>query len=287
MSNPAAITLNNVSLRYGTRAVRALHDVTSTVPADIIVGLVGRNGAGKSSLLRLLTGREPDYRGEAHVYGVSVRDIGRHLGLVHLGGDGWPHTFSYRVDDIANRLAAARPLFDRDRAYDLLVAFQIDPKQVFTKLSRGQQSAAQAALALASRSPLTLLDEPQLAMDAPSRTLLARAIIDEQAEHPRTWVISTHLIDETAPLFERVIVLDSGTITADEDVDVLLTRYRLVQADATQLESLPHLGKIDRLGGRGSAIVPVNAIPSELFGHSQPLSLQTLVGVLPLDEQSS
>ena len=149
-------------------------------------------------------------------------------------------------------------------------------------LSAGKQTAAQASLALASRAPLTLLDEPQTGLDAPSRDLLTRAIIEEQALRPRTWVISTHLIDETAPLFERVLVLDAGRLVTDADVDELLTRWVRVEADPAVLEALPRLGELERLGGRGSAIVAASDVPAGFAGRTHPLTLQALAGVLPL-----
>lgn len=282
MAEPAA-KLESVSLRYGRHV--ALAEVTTSLPQGAIVGLTGRNGAGKSSLLRALVGREPGHTGAIRVGGLPVRRLGRALGLAHLSGDDWPYAADQNLRSMLGALRRTRPGFDAARAAELLEAFGVPLAGFKRNLSRGQFSAAQSALGLATRAPLTLLDEPQLGLDAPSRERLAALIVQEQADWPRTIVISTHLIDETAPLFERLLVLDAGRLVADDDVDVLLGRYLRVQADSATLEILPHLGAIERLGGRASAVVPADAVPRELVDRAHPLTLQALASVLPLDRK--
>ena len=284
MADSPAIALTGLSLTYRSpgRDVAALADLHAIIPAASIVGLVGRNGAGKTTLLRVLAGREPRFTGDAHVHRVPLADLGRTPGLVHLAGAGWPGAGDRRLASLIAGLGRARPHFDRTRALALLEGFGIHPSAHPRRLSAGKQTAAQASLALASRAPLTLLDEPQTGLDAPSRDLLTRAIIEEQALRPRTWVISTHLIDETAPLFERVLVLDAGRLVTDADVDELLTRWVRVEADLATLEALPRLGELERLGGRGSAIVAASDVPAGFAGRTHPLTLQALAGVLPL-----
>ena len=284
MADIPAIALTGLSVTFRSpgRDVTALSDLHATVPADGIVGLIGRNGAGKTTLLRVLAGREPRFTGGAHIHRTPVADIGRTPGLVHLSGAGWPGAPDRSLRALIAGLARVHAHFDRARALELLHRFDVDPTAYPRRLSTGKQTAAMASLALASRAPLTLLDEPQAGLDAPSRDLLTRLIIEEQDLHPRTWVISTHLIDETAPLFERVLVLDDGRLVTDADVDELLTRWVRVEADLATLEALPRLGELERLGSRGSAIVNAGDLPAGFVGRTHPLTLQALAGVLPL-----
>ena len=282
-----AATLTDLTVTYRSpgHEARALAGVTATVPAGSIVGLVGRNGAGKTTLLRVLAGREPRFTGAASAFGVPVGRLGRTPGLVHLAASPWPAAWDRDVASLARSLERVRPTFDRARALDLLARFGVRPDAHPRRLSTGQASAAQAALALASRAPLTLLDEPHAGLDAPTRDLLTRLVIEEQELHPRTWVISTHLVDETAPLFERVLVLDAGRLTADAEVEELLSRWVRVEADAAALEGVPRLGDLERLGGRARAIVPTDAVPAGPAVRTHPLTLQALAGVLPSSSQ--
>lgn len=284
MADTPAVALDALSVTFRSpgRNVRALDAVTTSIPADSIVGLIGRNGAGKTTLLRVLAGREPRVTGAASVFDQPVDRLGRTPGLVHLAGAGWPGGWDQNLASLMRVLARVRPHFDRTRALDLLAQFGVDPAAHPNRLSTGKATAAQASLALASRSPLTLLDEPHAGLDAPSRDLLTRLIIEEQDLHPRTWIVSTHLIDETAPLFERVHILDAGRLATDAGVDELLARWVRVEADLATLERLPRLGDLERLGGRGSAIVPADAVPLGSTVRTHPLTLQALAGVLPL-----
>lgn len=284
MADLTAVTLDGLSVTFrdpGTD-VPALDRITATVPAGAIVGLLGRNGSGKTTLLRVLAGREPRITGSASVFGTPVHALGRTPGLVSWAIGGWPGARDQSLASLLRGLGRANPLLDQERALALMERFGLPLGGSWLKLSGGKLSAARASMTLATRAPLTLLDEPHEAMDAPTRDLLTRLVIEEQELHPRTWIISTHLIDETAPLFERVLVLDAGRLVTDADVDELLTRWVRVEADPAVLEALPRLGELERLGGRGSAIVAASDVPAGFAGRTHPLMLQALAGVLPL-----
>src|SRR5699024_2862090 len=103
--------------------------------------------------------------------------------------------------------ALARPTWDQGYAEELLEAFGIDRRKKAGKLSRGQRSALGATIGLASRAPVTLFDEVHLGMDAPTRRRFYELLIADYAEHPRTIVLSSHLISEVEHLLERVVML--------------------------------------------------------------------------------
>jgi ABC-2 type transport system ATP-binding protein len=91
-------------------------------------------------------------------------------------------------------------------------------------LSRGQKSALGIVVGLASRAPLTMFDESYLGMDAPSRYAFYEELLADYATHPRTIVISTHLIEEVSSLFEEVIIIDEGRLVLHEESDALRGR---------------------------------------------------------------
>lgn len=259
--------LRNISVEYRRLggAVRALSHVSLELPDQGLVGLLGRNGAGKTTLMRVLAGNEPRCTGTLDV-----------TGPVMYAGDRWPHAQDQSLGSLVSHLARVHPGYDKPRAQELLELFGVRPRS--RSLSRGQLSAGLAAIALASRAPVTLLDEPTLGLDAPTRTRLAQAIIEEQADHPRLIVLSTHLIDESAELFERVVVLHEGQVAADDDAEQLRTAHVRVEGPASELDGVATIGPVERLGNHATAIVRRDDAPPHLRAH--PVRLQELATVL-------
>ena len=104
-------------------------------------------------------------------------------------------------------------------------------------LSRGQRSALGVVLGLAARAPLTLLDETYLGMDAAARDTFYRELLADYVAHPRTVILSTHLIGEVADLFERVVIIDRGRLVLHEEADVLRGRGVTVTGPAAAVDA--------------------------------------------------
>lgn len=269
------IGLKNLSVRFGRKL--ALGEVTTTIVSGEVTGLVGRNGAGKTTLLRVAAGRELRYRGSVRIDTMPATTPG----LVYLASDTFAWAADQTIATMAGHAARLHAGFSSNALDDYLTRFGLSPQSRIGSLSRGQASAARCAIALATRAPVTLLDEPQLGMDAPSRELLTGLIVDELAELPRTLVISTHLIDETAPLFQHLLVLDAGRVVVNDEVDALLHRFVHVEGDADVLAGVD-LHDTHQLGGRRSGILDRSraaALPTGI--KATPLQVQQLAGLLP------
>src|SRR5690606_35761981 len=182
-------------------------------------GLLGRNGAGKSTVMRLLTGQDLPTEGDIEVFGGSPyenADVLRRICFIKESQK-YPDVFKAR-----HALKAASLLFpnwDDDFAAELVEEFKLPLNRQVRKLSRGQLSIVGVIIGLAARAPLTLFDEPYLGLDAVARQLFYDRLLADYAEHPRTIVLSTHLIDEVSDLIEHVIVIDSGRILIDDDAE--------------------------------------------------------------------
>ncbi len=113
-----------------------------------------------------------------------------------------------------------------DVAYaDLLLdLFQLSPRSRVTQLSTGMRSALGIVVGLATRAPLTIFDESYLGLDAPSRYAFYDELLTDYAEHPRTLIISTHLIEEVASLFEEVVIIDRGRLVLHQEADAVRDR---------------------------------------------------------------
>jgi ABC-2 type transport system ATP-binding protein len=111
--------------------------------------------------------------------------------------------------------------WDAEFARRLIAEFRVPMNRRIKKLSRGQLSAVGVIVGLASRAPLTFFDEPYLGLDAVARQIFYDRLLEDFGEHPRTVILSTHLIDEVSALLEHVIVIDDGKIIIDENADAL------------------------------------------------------------------
>jgi ABC-2 type transport system ATP-binding protein len=122
-------------------------------------------------------------------------------------------------------LGALRPTWDAEYAQELVERFEIPvTRRSVTKLSRGKKAALACVIGLASRAPLTIFDEAYLGMDAPSRVAFYDELLADYMRHPRTIVISTHLIEEISNLFERVAIIDRGRLVVQGDTDEIRAR---------------------------------------------------------------
>jgi len=223
------VQVHDLTVRYG--AETALDQVSLEIAPGAITGLLGRNGTGKTTLLSVIAAFRRPTSGSVLVDGEDPWENPRvmaGIGLVREGGD-W---LDDRVTSSLDYLEGARPHFDRDLAERLLDTFQIDPCAKRSSLSRGQRSAVSASLGIAVRTELTMLDEVYLGMDAPSRYAFYDALLADYLEHPRTIVLSSHLIDEIDKMFEDVVILRDGTVLLAEGADELRSRGTTVTGPA-------------------------------------------------------
>lgn len=217
------IDLEGVTLRYGD--VSALDGLSLSLAGGKIYGLLGRNGSGKTSLLSVLAAfREPTLGG-VRINGQPVFEnptIMRQIALIRESGDTVEETS--KVSEALRYAAYLRPNWDVDYAARLLNRFEIPVTTKIGDLSRGKRSALGIVLGLAARAPLTMFDETYLGMDAPSRYIFYDELLADYMAHPRTFIISTHLIEEVSRLFEEVIIIDQGRLVVHDDTEALLSR---------------------------------------------------------------
>lgn len=227
---------HDVTLRYG--ATHALDGVTLDLAPGRIHGLLGRNGAGKTTLLSLLASFQRPSSGRVELDGrdpFEDAELMRDTCLLRATGD---LAADARVREVLRLQQAGRPRFDRALADRLLDDFGIDQRARLQKLSRGQQSTVAAVVGLATRAPLTMLDEVHLGMDAPTRQAFTDAMLADFAEHPRTIILSSHLIGEIEHLLETVTILHQGRVLLSEEADELRSQGTTVTGRAEDVEAM-------------------------------------------------
>lgn len=214
-----AISTRGLTRRYG--AVTALDDVTVDIHENMITGLLGRNGAGKTTLMSLITAQDRETEGTVRVFGEAPFERERTLEQMCFLRDNQRYPDDYQLHHAIRAASIFYPNWDQALAEELVELFRIPKKPVIKKFSRGQFSAVGITIGLASRAPITFFDEPYLGLDATARAHFYDVLLRDYNEHPRTVILSTHLIDEMDRLLERVIILDRGRVVQDRDVDEL------------------------------------------------------------------
>jgi ABC-2 type transport system ATP-binding protein len=278
-----AISVAGLTRRY--RDQTALDDVSFTVPGGTITGLLGRNGAGKTTLLRILAGQEFPSAGSAQVLGAPpAENEGVLRRLVFVREDQ-----IYPDIKVGQALRAASwfyPNWDRAVAASLLDEFGVRASKSVKRLSRGQRSALGITIGLAARAEVTLFDEPYAGLDAVARQLFYDRLLADFAEFPRTVLLSTHLIDEAAALFESVLVIDRGRVVLDAAADVLRGAATRVSGPSLAVDALAEgrpVWERRRLGSQASLVMagPLSPDERERARSSgldlDPLSLQQIV----------
>lgn len=236
--------------------------------------------------MQILTGQEFQTSGAVEIFGQAPHENSRVLTDVCFVKESQKYPDDFRV---AHVLATARhllPHWNEELAQTLLEDFDLPLCRKVKKLSRGMTSALGVTVGLASRAPLTLFDEPYLGLDAVARHLFYDRLLADYAEHPRTVVLSTHLIDEVSDLIEHVILIDKGRIVLDEDTDalregaVVVSGLASLVADFTSNKTVLHR---ESLGNHERATVQTTLSDSERDRavddglHFEPLSIQQLV----------
>lgn len=212
-----AIEVRSVTRSYG--GVYALDDVSFGVPQHSIVGLFGRNGAGKTTIMSILAGQDRPSSGRVEVLGHGPFEHEPTLAQISYVRDNQRYPDDYRLHHVLRIAPDFAPNWSTEVAHELVEGFRIPKKTPIKKLSRGQLSSIAIVLGLASRSQITLLDEPYLGLDVTARALFHEVLLREYQRQPRTVVLSTHLIEESESLFDRVVIMDQGRVLMDADRD--------------------------------------------------------------------
>lgn len=286
-----AIETRDLTRVHGS--TRALDNVTLNIRANTITGLLGRNGAGKTTLMSLATAQDRPTSGEVRVLGEAPFERAHVLEQLCFIRDNQRYPDDYKLKHALRAAKTFYPNWSEDLAQELVQLFRIPEKTVVKKYSRGQMSALGIVLGLASRAPVTFFDEPYLGLDATARGYFYDVLLRDYQEHPRTVVLSTHLIDEMDRLLERVVILDQGRVVQDADVDELRGAAYQISGTAGAVDAWS-VGKrvlrTHRVGALATAIIEgaVSAVDRAAAAETRldlgAVTLQELVAAYGVDD---
>ena len=232
------LVCENLTKQYGSKTV--LDHVNLTLESGKIYGLIGRNGAGKTTLLSLMSNQNPISAGTATIDGQRIWENPKALSRLCFSRElnlSAESALSYYTLKAYLRAAETYlPHWDKDMAGRLLELFGLEKKKKLGKLSKGMLSMVTILVAMASKAEFTFLDEPVAGLDVVAREQFYQLLLEEYTETGRTFVLSTHIIEEAADVMEEVIILDRGKILLKENTQELVDRARYVTGLADQVD---------------------------------------------------
>ena len=206
--------LREVTKRYvKTVGVR---DLSLEFPAGEIVGVLGLNGSGKSTMLKLIAGLLFPTKGEITIFGGSPRGNRAHTVFLGETDTLWPWM---TPNDARRFMAGLYPDFDAARFNELLDVLEV-PRRKTKAMSKGERGRLRLVMALARSAKLYLLDEPLAGIDLISREKIMMALVREWRTDAMI-LLSTHEVAEAEGLFERVVYLRDGRLALDARAEQL------------------------------------------------------------------
>jgi len=225
-SVPAAV--ESLTVRYGRATACA--DVSLSVARGAVYALLGRNGAGKSSLVRCLLGQQRPSSGRAMLFGEDVWKARARLmarvGVVPEEPDAPPAMTARQIAGFCRRLY---PSWDQAGVDRRLERFGVPPGVPFGRLSKGEKGEVVLAMALGHGPELLVLDDPTLGLDAVARKDLYEELIGELADRGTTVFLTTHDLSGVEGIATRAGILKDGRLVLDEEMETLKARFRRIR----------------------------------------------------------
>lgn len=282
-------TIKCTDLCKNYRQKKVLDNVNLTIEEGKIYGLIGRNGAGKTTLLSIISAQNPASSGDVTLDGEQIWENEKVLSDIFFSRELSANTMSgannLKVKEYLKYAQCFLKNWDNGYANELLARFGLDKNQSINKLSKGMMSMVTIVVALASKAKFTFLDEPAAGLDVVARNDFYRLLIEEYTQSGRTFVISTHIIDEASDIFEEVIIVNNQKIVLKENTAELLERAYHISGNKEDVDKMltqnPDIEVLDTQNlGRSKGISILTAKNKCLTATEklsvQPMTLQNL-----------
>jgi len=283
--------MNNLSVHFeGVSKVYphfTLDNISLELPTGTIMGLIGANGAGKSTTIRILMGLVHQDQGRVHVLGREMpqQQAAAKLDIGFVSED----MRLYGTATLAWHLKFVRsiyPQWDQPYAETLLRRFDLKPEQKIKGLSHGQRVKAALLLSLARRPRLLVLDEPTTGLDPVARQEVLGELMAVLADEDRTILFSSHNTLDVEQISDQITFIDRGRIIASDDKEIFLDRWRRLRLVLSPEAELPRLPGIVEVSGSGHlpVLVTNNFEPALLSACSDAGATVQAVDPMTLEE---
>ncbi len=219
-----ALETEGLAVAYGR--TRVLDGITLAVPRGSVFALLGRNGSGKTSLLRCLLGQRPAATGRATVLGQDPwrhrRTLMERTGVVPEEPGAFPEMTARQLSAFCGRLHGR---WDGPAVEERLRRFEVSPDRPFGRLSKGQKGAVMLALGLGHDPELLVLDDPTLGLDVVARDTVFREVIGDLADRDTTVFVTTHDLRAIEGLADHVAILHGGHLALSGEMEAVKAEW--------------------------------------------------------------
>lgn len=222
-----------------------LNDISFTLPYGCIMGLVGENGAGKSTTIKLLLGMASKDGGSIKILGKDISEVSKDdIGVVF---DECRFHEAFTAKDINSVLKNTFKRWNEKEFFDCLKKFDVPMDKKIREFSRGMKMKISIAAAICHDAKLLLLDEPTAALDPVVRDEILDLFYDFISDEKRSIIISSHIVSDLEKICDYIAFMHKGRMILCEEKDSLLSECRLAQMSEAEFESLD---KSDIIGSR-------------------------------------
>ena len=261
MNNDHLIEARHLSLRYGRKT--AVDDVSFAIPKGRVVGLLGHNGAGKTSLMKAMVGMLHG-EGELSVMGLQpARERVKLLESMSYIPDVAILPRWARVEQLITLMSGLHPRFSADRARALLKRTSVGERDKVGSLSKGMVVQLHLSLIAAIDARVMILDEPTLGLDILSRKSFYEMLIEEWCDGERTVLISTHQVEEIESLLSDVMILNEGKLVLDISLADVDERFVALSHDAGASDRIAAAHPLLRYRQQGESVALFDGAPSD------------------------
>jgi len=289
-----SLICENIVKTYSGKDV--LQNVSLELEPGKIYGLIGRNGAGKTTLLSILTAQNPATKGGVTLDGAPVWENRRSLEKLCFSRELTPNAESglsaMKAKEYLRIAATYYEGWDKALEERLVKLFDLNIKKRLGKMSKGMLSMVTIIVALCSKAPYTFLDEPVAGLDVVAREQFYKLLLDEYTESGRTFVVSTHIIEEAADILEEIIILHEGKVLLEGDTQAFVASALHVSGKAEEVDAatagleVHHAETLGRSKGVTVFLKPGQRVDESRDVSVQPVSLQKAFVALCGEEEA-
>lgn len=215
------VTCKELTKAYGKKT--ALNRVSLEIESGHIIGLLGPNGSGKTTFIKLLNGLLTPTSGELYIKKLPVGIESKKI-ISYLPDQTYLN-MNNTVKEVLDYFGAFYADFEQERAYKMLESLQIDPKARLKTMSKGTKEKVQLILVMSRRAELYVLDEPIAGVDPATRDYILHTILTNY-EPDASVLISTHLISDIENILDQVIFLKEGQVCLQASVDDIRMQHQ-------------------------------------------------------------
>jgi ABC-2 type transport system ATP-binding protein len=247
----SVIECDNITHYYGKKLI--YRNLNFEVKKGKILGLLGKNGTGKTTIINILNGYLKPQSGICRIFGEDMEHLSpatkARVGLLLEGHI--QHTY-FNIEQIERFYSRFFPKWKREAYYELLKKLQVTPTQKISTMSCGQRSQVALGLLFAQDPELLILDDFSMGLDPGYRRLFVEYLKEYAASENKTVFLTSHIIQDMEMLIDDCIILDYGRILLHKPTNEILNGFRRFRfaSDAQEISGIPELWNPEKIGQR-------------------------------------